>query len=113
MRASEVRVSTFLKKESGLLLERSPAPHPSGEHKRVLAFRTSEVNYRSPSVTVTSPDKSQIMKPVQNFMLFHTALLDSALCDSIALKKGCTPKRGVGRGERIAAFVPRNERIES
>ena len=37
------------------------------------------VNYRPPSVTVTSPDKSQIMKLVQNFMLFLPVALASSL----------------------------------
>ena len=40
---------------------------------------SSEVNYRPPSVTVTSPDKSQIMKLVQNFMLFLPVPLASLL----------------------------------
>ena len=46
-------------------------------------------------VTVTSPDQSQLMKLDQNFMLFHTALLDSALYDSIALKIPMWPELGV------------------
>ena len=41
---------------------------------------SSEVNHRPPSVTVTSPDKSQIMKLVQNFMLFLPVPLASSLC---------------------------------
>ena len=44
---------------------------------------------------VTAP-KSQVMKLDQNFMLFYTALLDSALCDSIALKIPMWPEPGVG-----------------
>ena len=40
-----------------------------------------KINYLPRSVTVTSPDQSQIMKLVQNFMLFHPATFVSTnLC---------------------------------
>ena len=68
-----------------------------------------KVNYRSPSVTVTSPDKSQIMKPVQNFMLFLPVALASCLGEesvhtfagTITVTSGSRGERTVNRGRAL------------